>query len=109
MGSPLLEWRRAGARLSLQVRRRCHCRITNGRPHPARDQLDVAVKAEEALTKSMGQKVTFRTREAVAGFFAGRTVLAEPGVVPVQDWRPTSDLDLNSPPTAMWGGVGRKA
>ena len=76
--------------------------------HPARDQLDVAVKAEESLSKSMGMKVTFRTREAVEGFFNG-TELASPGVVPVQEWRPTSELDINSPPTAMWGGVGRKA
>ena len=26
--------------------------------HPARDQVDIATKAEESLTKSMGQKVT---------------------------------------------------
>src|ERR1700739_1035335 len=37
--------------------------------HPARDQLAVAVKAEESLSKSMGMKVTFRTREAVEKFF----------------------------------------
>ena len=70
--------------------------------HPARDQLDVAVKAEESLSKSMGMKVTFRTREAVEGFFNG-TELASPGVVPVQEWRPTSELDWR---IAMWGGVG---
>jgi hypothetical protein len=29
-------------------------------------------------------------------------------VVPVEEWRPVSDLDFNSLPTAMWGGVGRK-
>jgi hypothetical protein len=75
--------------------------------HPARDQLAVAVKAEESLSKSMGMKVTFRTREAVEKFFAG-TDLADPGVVPVQEWRPTSELDIDSLPTAMWGGVGRK-
>ena len=75
--------------------------------HPARDQLAIATKAEESLTKSMRQKVTFRTHDEVAGFFAGLELL-EPGVVPVQEWRPTSDLDLNSKPTAMWGGVGYK-
>jgi hypothetical protein len=75
--------------------------------HPARDQLAIATKAEESLTKSMRQKVTFRTHGEVAGFFAGLELL-EPGVVPVQEWRPTSDLDLNSKPTAMWGGVGYK-
>ena len=52
-------------------------------------------------------KVTFRTRETVEKLFEG-TSLADPGVVPVQEWRPTSDLDVNSLPTAMWGGVGRK-
>ena len=75
--------------------------------HPARDQLAVATKAEESLTRSIGQKVTFRSHDEVAGLFAGLE-LVEPGVVPVQDWRATSDLDLNSAPTAMWGGVGRK-
>jgi SAM-dependent methyltransferase len=77
--------------------------------HPARDQVDVAVKAEESLSKSMGMKVTFRTRGAVERFFAGHTDLIEPGVVPVEKWRPTSELDFASLPTAMWGGVGRKA
>ena len=75
--------------------------------HPARDQLAVATKAEESLTRSMRQKVTFRTHDEVASFFDGLELLA-PGVVPVQEWRPTSELDRNSAPTAMWGGVGRK-
>ncbi len=76
--------------------------------HPARDQVDIATKAEESLTKSMGQKVTFRTREQVSRFFAGLALL-DPGVVAIQDWRADSALDLNSAPTAMWGGVGRKS
>ena len=76
--------------------------------HPARDQVDIATKAEESLTKSMGQKVTFRTREQVSRFFSGLT-LADPGLVAIQDWRADSALDLNSAPTAMWGGVGRKS
>jgi trans-aconitate methyltransferase len=76
--------------------------------HPARDQVDIATKAEESLTESIGQKVTFRTREQVSRFFTGLE-LADPGVVPIQDWRPDYVLDLNSAPTAMWGGVGRKS
>jgi hypothetical protein len=78
--------------------------------HPARDQvhIDRAIKAEESLSRSIGMKVTFRTRQAIEAFFAGQAELAAPGVVPVQEWRPTSELDLNSLPTAMWGGVGRK-
>jgi hypothetical protein len=54
----------------------------------------------------MGQKVTFRTRDQVTEFVAGLD-LVEPGVVPIQDWRPESALDFN-PPTAMWGCVARK-
>jgi trans-aconitate methyltransferase len=76
--------------------------------HPARDQVDIATKAEESLTKSMGQKVTFRTREQMSRFLAGLALL-DPGVVAIQDWRADSALDLNSAPTAMWGGVGRKS
>jgi len=76
--------------------------------HPARDQVDIATKAEESLTKSMGQKVTFRTRGQVSWFFSG-LALADPGVVAIQDWRADLALDLNSAPTAMWGGVGRKS
>ncbi len=72
--------------------------------HPARDQVAVAIRAETSLTKSMGMKVTFRTREQVAGFAAGLD-LVDPGVVPVQEWRPDSIKDINSPPTAMWGFV----
>jgi S-adenosyl methyltransferase len=75
--------------------------------HPARDQVAIAIKAETSLTKSMGAKVTFRTREQVAALAAGLD-LQEPGVVPVQDWRPDSGIDRNSPPTAMWGLVARK-
>jgi hypothetical protein len=75
--------------------------------HPARDQLAIAVRAEESLMKSMGQKVTFRSRQEVSRFFAGLDLI-DPGVVQVQEWRPDSILDLNSSPTAMWGGVARK-
>jgi trans-aconitate methyltransferase len=75
--------------------------------HPARDQVEEAARAEESLTRSMGQKVTFRTREQVSGFFTGLELM-DPGVVPVQEWRATSALDLSSLPTAMWGGVGVK-
>ena len=75
--------------------------------HPARDQVEAANRAEESLTRSMGQKVTFRTREQLSRFFAGLELL-EPGVVAIQDWRADSALDFDSPPTAMWGGVALK-
>ena len=65
------------------------------------------IRAEESLTKSMGQKVTYRTREQVSQFFAGLD-LVDPGVVPIQEWRADSVLDLNNPPTGLWGGAARK-
>jgi hypothetical protein len=66
--------------------------------HPARDQVERATRAEGTLTKSMGQKVTYRTREQVSRFFAGPD-LVDPGVVPIHEWRADSALDLNSAPT----------
>jgi len=42
----------------------------------------------------------------VAGFFAGLELL-EPGVVPVQRWRPVSEAEAGAR-SAMWGGVARK-
>ncbi|MEP7024204.1 MAG: SAM-dependent methyltransferase [Actinomycetota bacterium] len=75
--------------------------------HPARDQVAVAVQAEKSLTKSIGQPVTFRAREQVAGLLAGLE-LVPPVVVPIQEWHPESVLDFNSAPTAMWGAVARK-
>jgi hypothetical protein len=82
--------------------------VTAAVTHPARDEVDIATKAEESLTKSMGQKVTVRTRGQVSRFFSG-LALGGPGVVAIQDWRPDSVLDINSAPTAMRGGVGRKS
>ena len=50
---------------------------------------------------------TLRTREEILGFFDGLEML-EPGLVPVQQWRP-DDPDAAHPRRAwMVGGVGRK-
>jgi len=46
-----------------------------------------------------------RTREEVARFFDGLELI-EPGVVPVQRWRP-SDLEARARST-MWCGVARR-
>jgi hypothetical protein len=75
--------------------------------HPASDQVQVANKAAQSLTQSIGQKVTFRNHQQVSRFFTGMD-LVNPGVVPIQDWRPDSVDDTHSAPTAMWGGVARK-
>ena len=42
----------------------------------------------------------------VARFFDGLD-MAEPGLVPVQEWRPRSAAEAGAR-SAMWGGVGRK-
>jgi hypothetical protein len=42
----------------------------------------------------------------VTRFFDGLD-LVEPGLVPVRQWRPASDLEAKSR-SAMWGGVARK-
>jgi hypothetical protein len=47
-----------------------------------------------------------RDHAEVARFFDGLD-LVEPGVVPVQQWRPGSEFEASAR-SAMWGGVGRK-
>ena len=76
--------------------------------HPARD-IQAAAMAEIAdrMNELVAEKVTFRTQAEVLRFFDGFE-LVEPGVVPVPQWRPASDLEAASP-TVMWCGVGRKS
>src|ERR1700728_1297097 len=76
--------------------------------HPAPDQVIEASFAQDSLAESIGQPITFRTRAEVTRFFDGMHIV-EPGIVPVQQWHADLDLDLHSPPTAMWAGVGIKA
>jgi S-adenosyl methyltransferase len=47
-----------------------------------------------------------RNRAEVTRFFDGLD-LVEPGLVPVQQWRPGSEMEARAR-SAMWGGVGRK-
>ncbi len=51
-------------------------------------------------------KQTHRSRDEVLRLFSGLRI-AEPGIVPVQQWHPDSDADARGP-SAMWGGVGIK-
>jgi hypothetical protein len=76
--------------------------------HPARD-IQAAAMAEIAdrMNELVAEKVTFRTRAGVLRFFGGFE-LVEPGVVPVPQWRPASDLEAASL-TVMWCRVGRKS
>jgi hypothetical protein len=48
-----------------------------------------------------------RTHAEVARFFDGLD-LVEPGLVPVQHWRPGSGSEAANSHSAMWGGVARK-
>ena len=52
------------------------------------------------------QQFTYRDRDQVARFFAG-TDLVEPGIVPLQDWRPEPGT-ADTGKSAMWCAVGRK-
>jgi S-adenosyl methyltransferase len=59
------------------------------------------------LNRLLAQKGTYRSQAEVEQFFAGLEVVA-PGVVPIPQWRPATELEASTP-AAMWGGVGRKA
>jgi S-adenosyl methyltransferase len=63
---------------------------------------------QEIITVSqvMVQPVTPHSREQVTRFFDGLDLI-EPGVVPIQQWRPDSDAEAAAR-AGMWGGVGRK-
>jgi hypothetical protein len=75
--------------------------------HPASDiDAEAMAKMAEILNKMMAEKVTFRDRAAVSGFFTGLE-LVEPGLVQASKWRPASEAEAASP-AALWAGVARK-
>jgi len=63
-------------------------------------------EAHDRLRELMHEKQTLRNREQVASFFTGLE-LVEPGLVPITQWRPASEIEAKSP-TALWGGVALK-
>jgi hypothetical protein len=75
---------------------------------PSDMQRQAAGVAEAAarLSQLMTQRVTPRNREQVTRFFDGLEIL-EPGVVPIQQWRPDNEEEAAAK-AGMWGGVGRK-
>jgi hypothetical protein len=75
-------------------------------PSDMQRQATGVAKAASLLSGLMTQRVTPRSKEQVAGFFDGLELI-EPGVVPIQQWRPDSDAEASSR-AGMWGGVGRK-
>jgi len=76
--------------------------------HAGSDRLDQ--ESQQSIGDSWNgrvqQQFTLRTREQVAEFFAG-TDLVEPGVVPVEDWRPEPGTTGEGKST-VWCAVGRK-
>jgi S-adenosyl methyltransferase len=75
--------------------------------HVASDiEPDKQAEAAKRYNRLAHDKQHHRSHAEVTRFFAGLD-MAEPGIVPVQQWRPDSDAEARSP-SAMWGGVGRK-
>jgi SAM-dependent methyltransferase len=58
------------------------------------------------LNRLLAQPGWYRGQPEVAGFFAGLE-LVPPGIVPVQQWRPDSEMEA-ARRSAMWGGVAQK-
>ena len=58
---------------------------------------------QETWKDSVQQRFTFRTHEQVARFFTG-TDLVEPGLVPVDKWRPETSPDTAGQPSHVGGG-----
>jgi hypothetical protein len=65
-----------------------------------------ALEAAARLSQLLPQRVNPRSQAQVSQFFDGLE-LVEPGVVPIQEWRPASAEEAQAR-AALWGGVGRK-
>lgn len=75
--------------------------------HPAADiEAEAMGQMAQRLNQMMAEKVTFRGQAQVMRLFDGLD-LVPPGMVRVQEWRPDTEAEANSP-AALWGGVGRK-
>ncbi len=76
--------------------------------HSAADLFDQETKDRvQAIVNRMAQQqFTLRTREQVERFFDGMD-LVEPGLVPVEDWRPEPGIGA-ARNSAIWSAVGRK-
>lgn len=66
----------------------------------------LAPKAAKRYNRLARETQSHRTHAEVMRFFDGLELL-EPGLVPVQRWRPASAIEAQAH-SAMWGGVGRK-
>jgi hypothetical protein len=68
---------------------------------------DGYVEAGEQLDAEMDEPLLFRDHDAVAAFFAGLEMV-EPGLVPVDEWRPDDPGALPEQPNPLHVGVARK-
>jgi S-adenosyl methyltransferase len=75
--------------------------------HPASDiRPEASTEMATRLNELVAQQRTYRSRAEVTAFFDGLR-LVPPGVVPVPQWRPDSEMAAKAP-TMAWCGVGRK-
>jgi len=72
----------------------------------ARDTAKILAEASDLL--DLGQPTAVMLIAVLHCIPDSGLELPEPGVVAIKDWRADSALDFDSPPTAMWGGVGLK-
>jgi hypothetical protein len=63
-------------------------------------------EARDQVGRYMPVKQTYRSHAEVMRFFDGLEMV-EPGLTPVQKWRPDSAAGATMP-SALWGGVARK-
>jgi S-adenosyl methyltransferase len=75
--------------------------------HPASD-IDAAAGAEASrrYNAQAAESATFRSHAQVLGLFDGLD-LVPPGLVPVPQWRPRSEIEAKTP-SNLWGAMGRK-
>jgi hypothetical protein len=69
-------------------------------------QAEQMAEAAKRYNRLARETQRHRNRAEVTRFFDGLE-LVTPGLVPVQQWRPASDLEARAR-SAMWGGVARK-
>ena len=76
--------------------------------HGASDLLDSETwqSIGDSWNGKVQQEFTWRNRDQVARFFAGLDLI-EPGLVPVEEWRPEQGI-VSESKSAGWGAVGRK-
>ncbi len=74
--------------------------------HPGSDVAAGASEAARRFNDRAAEQATLRSRNDVMRFFDGLD-LVEPGLVQVEDWRPTTQ-PLAASSTSVWAGVARK-